>query len=90
MRFGVTKFQHYYLEVHSYLDYLELYKLHIDVQKPAETVVNCIGTFTNIQVTYLVPLTFKIMGQSCSMQHIGIFRGLATSSDRHAAIHSYS
>ena len=49
MRFGVTKFQCYYLEVHGCLDYLEIYKPHLDSQKPAaDTVANCIGAFTNI------------------------------------------
>ena len=50
MRFGVTKFQHYYLKARSCLDYLELYKPRTDGEKSlAETVVaNCVGAFTNV------------------------------------------
>ena len=49
MRFGVTEFQRYYLEVCGCLDYLEIYKPRMDGQKPpAETVANCIGAFTNV------------------------------------------
>ena len=49
MRFGVTEFQRYYLEVCGSLDYLEIYKPRMDGQKPpAETAANCIGAFTNV------------------------------------------
>jgi hypothetical protein len=49
MRFGLTEFQCYFLEVHGCLDYLMLYKPRMDGQKPASTtVVNCIGIFTNV------------------------------------------
>ena len=49
MRFGLTEFQRYFLEVHGCLDYLALYKPRMDGQKPAATTVaNCIGVFTNI------------------------------------------
>lgn len=49
MRFGVTEFQRYYVELRGCLDYLELYKPRMDGQKPAaETVANCVGAFTNI------------------------------------------
>jgi len=49
MRFGLTEFQHYFLEVCDCLDYLLLYKPQMDSQNPAATtVVNCIGVFTNI------------------------------------------
>jgi hypothetical protein len=49
MRFSVTEFQRYYLEVRGCLDYLEIYKLRMDGRKPvAETVVDCVGAFTNI------------------------------------------
>jgi hypothetical protein len=49
MRFGITKFQCYYLEVRGLIDYLELYKPRMDGQKPAAiTVTNCIGAFMNI------------------------------------------
>src|SRR6266540_3324168 len=49
MRFGVTEFQRYFLELHGCLDYLELYKPRMDGKKPAaETVANCVGAFTNI------------------------------------------
>ena len=49
MRFGVTEFQRYFLEVLGCLDYLEIYLPRMEGQKPAaETVVNCIGAFTNI------------------------------------------
>ena len=49
MRFGLTEFQRYFLEVRGCLDYLVLYKPRMDGQKPAATTVaNCIGVFTNI------------------------------------------
>jgi hypothetical protein len=49
MRFGLTQFQHYFLKAYGCLDYLTLYKPHMDGQKPAAiTVANCIGVFTNI------------------------------------------
>jgi hypothetical protein len=49
MRIGVTEFQRYYLELHGCLDYLEIYKPHMEGAKPpAESVVNCIGAITNI------------------------------------------
>ena len=52
MRVGVTQFQRYYLETCGCLDYLEIYKPHMDGERdPAETVVNCIGTITPIPRT---------------------------------------
>jgi len=49
MRFGLTEFQRYFLEVRGCLDYVVLYKLRMDGQKPvATTVADCIGVFTNI------------------------------------------
>ena len=49
MRFGVTEFQHYYLEIYALLDYLQIYKPRMDGGQPAATVVaKCIGVFTNI------------------------------------------
>jgi len=39
MSVGVTKFQHYYLEIRSCLDYLELYKPRMEGAKPAATTV---------------------------------------------------
>ena len=49
MSVGVTEFQRYYLEIRGCLDYLELYKPRMEGAKPAATtVVNCIGTITNI------------------------------------------
>ncbi len=49
MRFGLTEFQRYFLEVGGCLDYIVLYKPQMDGQKPAATTVaNCIGVFTNI------------------------------------------
>ena len=49
MRVGVTEFQRYYLELCGCLDYLEIYKPRMDgARPPAESVVNCIGAFTNI------------------------------------------
>ncbi|KAF8801223.1 hypothetical protein BYT27DRAFT_7262257 [Phlegmacium glaucopus] len=48
MQFNVTEFQHYYLEIRALLDYLEIYKPHMDGLQPAATIVaNCIGAFTN-------------------------------------------
>ena len=47
MRFGLTEFQHYYLEIHGFLDYMEIYKPHMDSKKPsAEIVVSCVGALT--------------------------------------------
>jgi hypothetical protein len=49
MRFGVTEFQRYYLEIHALLDYLQIYKPRMDGAQPAATAVaNCIGVFTNV------------------------------------------
>jgi len=49
MRVGVTEFQRYYLEVYGCLDYIEIYKPRMDgARPPAESVVNCMGAFTNI------------------------------------------
>ena len=49
MRVGISKFQRYYLEVYSCLDYLKIYKPHMEgVRPPAESVMNCMGTITNI------------------------------------------
>ena len=52
MRFGITEFQRYYLEVCGILDYIELYKPRMDGQKPAATTVaHCVGAVTNIART---------------------------------------
>ena len=52
MRFGVTKFQWYYLEVYGLLDYLKLHVLHMDGQRPAATTVtHCVGAFMHIART---------------------------------------
>ena len=49
MRFSVTEFQRYYLEACGCLDYLELYKLHMDGEKLyVETVSKCVWAFPNI------------------------------------------
>jgi hypothetical protein len=49
MKFGVTKFQRYYLKVCSLLDYLELHKPCMDGQRPpATTVLHCVGAFMTI------------------------------------------
>ena len=49
MRFGVTEFQRYYLEIYALLDYLQIYKPRMDGAQPAATAVaNCIGIFTNV------------------------------------------
>ena len=49
MKFGVTEFQRYYLEVRGCVDYLEIYKLRMDGRRPpADTVANCVGAVTNI------------------------------------------
>ena len=49
MRFGVTEFQRYYLEIYALLDYLQIYKPRMDGAQPAATAVaNCIGAFTNV------------------------------------------
>jgi hypothetical protein len=52
MKFGITKFQHYYLEVCGLLDYLELHKPCINGQRPpATTVSHCVEAFTTIACT---------------------------------------
>ena len=52
MRFGITEFQRYYLEVCGLVDYLKLYKPHMDGQRPAATTVaHCVGAFTSIAHT---------------------------------------
>jgi hypothetical protein len=49
MTIGITKFQHYYLEIYSCLDYLEIYKPHMDrARPPAESITNCMDAITNI------------------------------------------
>ena len=49
MTIGVTEFQHYYLELYSCLDYLEIYKPRMEgLRPPAESVMNCVGAITNI------------------------------------------
>jgi hypothetical protein len=49
MRFTVTEFQRYYLEVYALLDYLQIYKPRMDGEQVAATAVaNCIGAFTNV------------------------------------------
>jgi hypothetical protein len=123
MRFGVTEFQHYYLEVRGLLDYLELYKPRMDGKKPAaETVANCVGAVTNIArvvqdfhtaglpIWFLRPSKLWDSHIQCNILEVvtplnpadvlcvtqpdppvpPIFRGPASSPDRHAAIHAYS
>ena len=52
MRFSITEFQRYYLEVCGLVDYLELYKPRMDGQRPAATTVaHCVGAFTSIART---------------------------------------
>ena len=49
MKFGVTKFQHYYSETLGLLDYLALYKPHMDGAAACLSAVdNQIGVFTNM------------------------------------------
>ena len=49
MKFGVTEFQRYYLETLGLIDYLEIYKPHIDgSQTCTGSVDNCIGVFTSV------------------------------------------
>ena len=49
MVFGITKFQHCYLELLGLLDYLEIYKPRMDGILPAATTVaNCFGAFTHV------------------------------------------
>ena len=49
MTIGVTKFQRYYLELYSCLDYIKIYKPHMDgARLLAESVINCMGAITNI------------------------------------------
>ena len=52
MRIGVSDFQHYYLEIYGFLDYIKIYKPHIEgARPPAESVANCMGAITNIPCT---------------------------------------
>ena len=54
MRVGVSNFHfvltlRYYLEFYGFLDYIKIYKPHMDgARPPAESVANCMGTITNI------------------------------------------
>jgi hypothetical protein len=49
MKFSVTEFQRYYLEIYALLDYLQIYKPRMDgAEVPATAVANCIGVFTHI------------------------------------------
>ena len=49
MTIGVTKFQCYYLELYGCLDYIKIYKPHVDgARPPAESIMNYMGTITNI------------------------------------------
>jgi len=49
MKFGVTEFQRYYLEIRGLLDYLEVYSPRMTGEQPAATTVaHCIGVFTNV------------------------------------------
>ena len=48
MWFKITEFQRLYLEIYAFLNYMEIYKPHMDGhQPPATTVANCIRAFTN-------------------------------------------
>jgi hypothetical protein len=123
MRFGVTEFQRYYLEVCGVLDYLELYKPRMDGQRlAATTVAHCVGAFTNIartvqdfhsaglpvwfirpQKAWDSPISCNILeivsplnpaSSLCVSEHDPpfppIFRGFATTPEKHGAIHRYS
>ena len=49
MRVSVAEFQRYYLELYGCLDYLEICAPRMNGVKPAaDSVMNCIGAFTNI------------------------------------------
>ena len=49
MRLCIAEFQCYYLELYGCLDYIKIYKPHMDgARPPVESVKNCIGTITNI------------------------------------------
>jgi len=49
MKFGVTEFQRYYLEICGLLDYLEVYSPRMTGEQPAATTVaHCIGVFMNV------------------------------------------
>jgi hypothetical protein len=48
MRFGITEFQRYFLELHGLMDYLEIYQPRMLGLKPtATTVSDCIGAFVS-------------------------------------------
>jgi hypothetical protein len=52
MTIGITEFQHYYLELYGCLDYLKIYRPHMDgARPPAESIMNCMGAITNIPRT---------------------------------------
>ena len=52
LRVGVTEFQRYYLEIYGCLDYIEIYKPHMDGERDrAESVMNYMGAITNIPRT---------------------------------------
>jgi hypothetical protein len=49
MRFSVTEFQRYYLEMYGCLDYLEIYVGRIEGKlPPADSIMNCVGAITNV------------------------------------------
>ena len=71
MTIGVTKFQCYYLELYGCLDYIEIYKPHMDRARPlAESVMNCMGAITNIphivQDFYMVGLPAWLLQPSAA------------------------
>ena len=80
MRFGLTEFQHYFLKVHSCLDYLMLYKPQMDGQKPAAHCCELHQSFHQHSLysarlpfhrfTCLVPSTSQSLGDSPHMQYI--------------------
>ena len=63
MRFGLTVFQRYYLEIHGFLDYMEICKLRMDSKKPpAEIVANCVWAFTYVPL--MCTLNFSVCNWS--------------------------
>ena len=47
MRFSLAEFQRYFLKVHGFLDYMEIFRPRMDGKKPpAEVVTKCVGALT--------------------------------------------
>ena len=89
MTIGVTKFQHYYLELYGCLDYIRIYKPCMDgARLLAESIMNSMGAITNIlcivQDFYTAGLPVCVRGHPVSHDnwlHIKTFQSTHPCSD---------